>query len=339
MLSIGWDIGITDPPKRYQLNNQEIFYKIMNLELRQSVEEFLTESQILGSLNADSIIKYRKQLARLFKEAEISSISEITSDKIRDFIVFKKQAGVKSITIKSYIYPLKGLLKFLKEEKSLSLNVDLDRIPIPRDKEIREVVYLTEDEVGRFIGAITHNTKHISPIATSRFLALIYFLLETGARISEALSIKIEDMDWEAGQVEIVGKGNKKRTLLFKGKSEYRLKEYLALRDDNCEYLFVILNGKSVWKATDINHLFSKYRKLSGIKKRFSAHTMRHTFCTQLLFQGVPLNIVSRLAGHSSPMTTLKYYAGVVEAMEAKKMLKEEHFGFIPEVEIVSKRL
>lgn len=305
----------------------------MNSELRRLVEEFLTESQILGNLNSGSVIKYRKQLARLFEEAEISSISDITSDKIKKFIVFKGEAGVKPITIRSYLYPLRGLLKFLKEEKGLSSEINLDKIPIPKDKERKTVVFLTEEEVGNYIRAIIENTKHISPVATVRFLALVHFLLETGARISEALSIKIEDIDWRECQVEIIGKGNKRRTLFFKSRTKHWLKEYLALRNDDCEYLFVILNGKSVWKHTEIDGLFRKYKKLAGIKKQVSAHIMRHTFCTQLLFQGIPLNTVSVLMGHSSSITTLKYYAGVMEIMKAREIIKDEHFNFIPEIE------
>jgi integrase/recombinase XerD len=311
----------------------------MNSELKKLIEDFLFNSQIMGSLNSDSVIKYRKQLSRLFEEARINSISEITSDKIKEFIMFKRKNKVKSITIRGYLYPLKGLLKFIKEEKGLSLKVDLDRIPIPVDKEIREVVFLNKEEIEKFIEAIVQNTKNISRVSTIRFLALVYFLLETGARISEALSIKIEDVDWEGCQVEIVGKGNKKRTLFFRNKTKYWLKEYLKFRRDDCEYLFVILNGKSVWKHTEIDGLFRKYKDLAGIKKQVSAHVMRHTFCTQLLFEGVPLNIVSRLAGHSSTITTLKHYAGVMEIMEANKILKDEHFNFIPEAEIVSAKL
>ena len=80
---------------------------------------------------------------------------------------------------------------------------------------------------------------------------------------------------------------------------------------------------------------FKDYRKLSGITKNFTIHTFRHTFATQLLLNGVPLNQVSFLLGHANLETTMKYYIGTIEIAEAKQFMKDEYFDFIPKAKSV----
>jgi integrase/recombinase XerD len=130
--------------------------------------------------------------------------------------------------------------------------------------------------------------------------------------------------------VAIIGKGSKPRKLLFYDQSEIWIKKYLKKRKDKCEYLFATINGKSKWSYNDVGRSFQRYRKLSGIIKKFTIHTFRHTFATQLLLNGVPLNQVSFLLGHANLETTMKYYIGTIKIAEAKQFMKDEYFDFVP---------
>jgi integrase/recombinase XerD len=306
-------------------------------DIEKLMEGFLSEAVAVEEINLQSAKKYRSQLKRFFKEMKVDSLSDISKERVFEFISNKKEAGVKSLTIRGYIYALKKFLSYLENEEKVKISVDLNNLPIPRGKERGEVAYLNEEETLRFIQAIKENTKNVNQVAVVRFLALVYFLLETGARISEVLSIKLEKIDWGNCEVEIVGKGNKKRVLYFKEGSKYWLKRYIDSRIGNSGYLFATLNGSSVWRQTEVDDLFRKYRKLAGISKPLTAHILRHTFCTQLLMRGVPMNVVARLAGHSSVEVTMKYYAGVVEVAKAKEIIKDEHFDFVPKVELDEK--
>ena len=69
---------------------------------------------------------------------------------------------------------------------------------------------------------------------------------------------------------------------------------------------------------------------MSGIKKEFVIHTLRHTFATQYLMKGAGINVVQTALGHSDPVTTLKYYAATVEKAKVREMINDRHFDFIP---------
>jgi site-specific recombinase XerD len=145
------------------------------------------------------------------------------------------------------------------------------------------------------------------------------------------LSIKIKDIDFANREIPIIGKGKIPRTLLFHEKSVYWIRKYLEKRKDSNEHLFVNRAGDNKWSYNDACRSFQRYKRLSGISKDFSIHTFRHTFATQLLFNGAKINEVSFLLGHKDLQTTMKYYIGVLNKAEIKERITDKHFDFIPE--------
>ena len=107
-------------------------------------------------------------------------------------------------------------------------------------------------------------------------MACITFLLQTGARIGEALSINISDIDRLNKEVRVIGKGSKPRTLFLRDETLYWIDKYLSTRKDDERALFATQDGKSRWQQTDVGRSFRKYTQLSGIQKDFVIHTMRH---------------------------------------------------------------
>jgi site-specific recombinase XerD len=154
--------------------------------------------------------------------------------------------------------------------------------------------------------------------------------LQTGARIGEVLSINIEDIDRQNLEIPIIGKGSKPRTLFLKEETLNWIDKYLSVRKDNDKSLFATQSGESRWKQTDAGRSFRKYKEMSGIKKKFTIHTLRHSFATQLLIRGAGINVVQSALGHSDPITTFKYYSGAVEKVKVKEMINDRHFDFIP---------
>lgn len=161
-------------------------------------------------------------------------------------------------------------------------------------------------------------------------MALLLLLLQTAARLGEALSIKRNDIDRINMEIPIIGKGRKPRCLYISEDTLFWIDKYLSIRKDNSEYLFVSLDGKSKWQQTDVGRSFRRYRKLSGITKPFVLHTLRHTAATQLALKGVPMNEIQKILGHSHLETTIKYYIGAVESDLAKKVIRDEHYRYIP---------
>jgi site-specific recombinase XerD len=153
----------------------------------------------------------------------------------------------------------------------------LDLLSIKNPRIIKpETNCLTELEVGRFLSGVVRDIEKRPTVKNVRFMALAMFLLQTGARIGEALSIDIADIDRPNKEVRIIGKGSKPRTLFLRQETFYWIDRYLALRHDSQPALFTSQDGTARWKQTDVGRSFRRYKKLSGIKKHFIIHTFRH---------------------------------------------------------------
>ena len=157
-------------------------------------------------------------------------------------------------------------------------------------------VVLSKFEVKRLLNAVS-NLKHLA------ILSLIY---SAGLRISEAINMKIKDIDSERGLIYIKNaKGRKDRVvnlsptlliLLRKYVKEYRPRDYLFNGQ-----------GSEQYAAESIRNIFRKAVKKAGIKKPVRVHTLRHSFATHMLEKGVDIRYIQEILGHSDPKTTMIY--------------------------------
>lgn len=296
-------------------------------------EEYLKKARITDELCPNSIIKYRESIKRFVWAVGNKSFGDLRMEDFDDFIFQAKDRGNEGNGIRSVIYAVKWIMKKLQDKKIISKKVNLEKINMPRIRK-KEVVYLTREEIGEFFQVIEEELEKSPILRKIRTMTLYILLLETGARIDEALSIKIKDIDFTNGEIPIIGKGRKPRTLFLHKKAVYWIKRYLEKRNDSNEYLFVNREGSNKWSYNDACRSFQRYKLLSGINKDFKIHTFRHTFATQLLHNNVPINQVSYLLGHENLETTIKYYIGATKKDEARRFITDKHFDFMPESEL-----
>ena len=273
--------------------------------------------------------KYRKLLERFSNDIG-KRFCDMTTDDINDYAYRAKKRGNESTTICGILYAVKWIVIEMQKDGVLGLEkIQVDKIIFPKI-ERKGVISLTKEEIQKFFAPIEAEIKRCKATRIVRTMTLYMLLLETGARISELLSIKIKDIDFESEEIPIIGKGGRPRTLFFHNKSAYWIKRYLAKRKDSNEYLFANRAGTEKWSYNDVCRSFQRYKKLSGIAKDFTIHTFRHTFATQLLMNGVNIRKVSYLLGHKDIQTTIRYYIGVIDKIEAKEV-DDRYFDFIPE--------
>jgi len=288
-------------------------------------------------LSNSSIEKYTSSIRRFFSVIGEKDFQDISIEDFEEYNFRAGKIGAKDARIANVISAVKWALAKMQSMRLIEATINLKDIEKP--KIIRkEVVYLDEKEIFEFIDCIRSEVGNKPSIKNVRFLTLIMFLLQTGARIGEVLSISHADINLQRGEVGIIGKGRKERTLFLQDETMDLIRKYLAMRIDEHEALFVSLSGKSRWQQTDVGRSFRRFKNLSGISKKFTLHTLRHTFATQYLSKHVPLNTVQFLLGHSTPMTTLKFYVGAVEKDNAKKVIMDEHFNFIPKTAVKSEK-
>jgi site-specific recombinase XerD len=153
-----------------------------------------------------------------------------------------------------------------------------------------------------------------------RDYAILQLFLQTGIRVAELVSLALADIDLDQGTMLINGKGNKQRTIYLEKKATQALRSYLAVRRQSSDQQ-VFLNyqgaGLSVRGVMDI---VEKYRKLAGISKKFSCHSLRHTCATYKAAKGYTPRDLQDLLGHEKPETSFIY---VHLARDAKKLMEQ----------------
>lgn len=278
------------------------------------VPDFLIYAQYDLELSGETIQKYRHSLRVFTLTVGDFPVEQLTLDHFTSLKERLRRRGVSNVYAASIVYAVKSFLKYCGEIKRLKCPNPAE-IKVPKRKR-REVIFLTTEEVERFISVINTNTKE-----GLRFRAIVETLLGTGARISEALAINRADINFETAEVKVIGKGNKERTLFFSERSLVWVKKYLEARRDKLEPLFITFNtaGKPRrLRRDDMWRYFKAHRIKSGINKKLTPHILRHTVATNLLFNGCPIGHIKEILGHDRLDTTCRYYLGV-DKQQAKK--------------------
>lgn len=142
--------------------------------------------------------------------------------------------------------------------------------------------------------------------------AILELLLSTGMRVSELVSIKVNDIDFNRLEIKVLGKGNKERICYFNMHSLDSLKDYLdlsrnkLLNGKESEYLFINHIGGEL-TTRGIRDIIDRIIKQCSVDSKITPHTFRHTFATLLLNEGCDLKSVQELLGHVNLSTTSIY--------------------------------
>lgn len=302
----------------------------MNPHNQQLIEEVFRKARITEKLADSTIYKYRDSAKQFFLTVGNKKIEDLALKDFDDFVLKMKDKEASSKRICDIISAMKRIISDLQIKNLVPRNLDVNSIEKPKVKH-KQMEYLSEEEVKRFIEAVASDKKD-RKLNKARMLALINFMLQTGARIGEALSINTSDIDRQNMEIKMIGKGKKTRTLFLRRATLYWIDNYLKKRKDNNEFLFAAQSGKSRWTQTDFGRCFRRYIKQLGINKRIVSHTMRHTCATQLASKGVPFNKIQRILGHERLETTVKYYIGAIEDKRIKEeiIMNDKYFDFIP---------
>lgn len=160
------------------------------------------------------------------------------------------------------------------------------------------------------------NDRYNRRLSLLRDRAVVTVLYSTAARISEVVSLNRRNVDeGRADQAMIVGKGNKARVLHLQEYAKKSIQAYLRERKDSKQALFVSHSQNSKGarlSVTSVHNLVKKAVKALRLHESLSAHDFRHYRATQLLREGMPLEVVQEYLGHADISTTRSIYAPVL---------------------------
>lgn len=286
------------------------------------VPYFLAYARVEQRLSPESIVKYQDSLVAIMRIIGDLAPQEIAP---RHVLLIKARCLERHLSearVASLIYALKSFLKFCRLSVGLP-TMDPKEIHPPRLPK-REVLFLTPDEVRAFVSAIPiRKSQRTFDMRWLCFRTLVEVLLGTGMRISEALSLKRSSINLATGEASVIGKGNKQRVIFFSPRALNWVKEYVTRRTDRGEALFVVCQGKALTRDTAVTW-FRRFRAEAGIKKHVTAHILRHTVATTLLFNGCPIGHIREILGHEHLVTTCKYYLGA-----DKRAAKSAHARYL----------
>lgn len=266
-------------------------------DFNESVENDLSEVYKLMRLKNYSYktIKVYKSCLKSFTEYfHNNNLHSLSSKEIKNYFFYLiEEKKYSSGTINQVFNALRFLyVEFYK------IPFIIGSIPRPR-KENKLPDVLTKEEVSEILKNVK-NLKHLT------MLMLSY---ASGLRVSELVNLRVEDIDLQRGLIHVRGgKGKKDRYTILSESMKLILHQYSeSYKINSNNWLFPSENSNYHLSARSIQVVFQRAVKASGINKRVSIHTLRHSFATELLEQGTDLRYIQSLLGHKSTKTTEIY--------------------------------
>ena len=295
-----------------------------SLSIDSLVEKFLYYLEYEKNNSPKTLENYSLWLNRFISYIWNITVTDIKAMHILDYRMYLNSLGLSKKTINYHIVAIRSFLKFcLKNDIECMSPEKLELSKIPN----REINYLLEEEVQKIMEAPLNsenwefrNEKDLLRI--KRDIAILWMLYWTGLRVSELVSIKRSQINPDSKQFSVVWKWSKIRAIFLTKNAREALVEYLKIRSDDSDYLFISLSWNSMWQSlsrNSVEEIVRKYKDLAWIKKKVTPHTLRHSFATTLLKKWADIRAVQTLLGHSS-ITTTQIYTHVDD-----KYLKEVH--------------
>ncbi len=273
--------------------------------MRDNIDDYINYLLLEKRLSDNTKESYKFDLESFYDYFKDKKTEDITEENIIEYLAYlsnKKKLSTRSI--ERHLTTLRGFYKYLsKMEICHDITKNIDNLKLGKFLPVT----LTQDEVDKLL-----DIKLDNPFAY-RTKAMLELMYGSGLRVSELVSLSINDIDLYNDTILVNGKGSKERIVPL---GEYA-KEYLVLylqnrsillkkKNGNPIELFLNNHGKPITR-NGFNFLLNNILKEKGIEKNVTPHTLRHSFATHMLDNGADLRTIQELLGHSDIVTTRIY--------------------------------
>jgi len=291
-----------------------------NVPIIKHIPDFLDYCEVEKGLSNNTQKNYKRYLEKFIywlKKSKKEDLKphELTSEDIWAYRLFlsrfidEKGHPLKKVTQNYYLIALRAILSYFSAKDVVC--IASDKIALPKDaKGEKTVKFLNLDQIEKLL--LAPDTKDFIGL---RDRAILEAFFSTGLRIAELVSLNKEQFanlkDKKELELGIIGKGNQPRTVYFSDRALTWLKKYLETRTDKDKALFIHFRAKKDADARltprSIERIVKKYAILAGIPIFTTPHTLRHSYATDLLTQGVDLRSIQEFLGHKNIVTTQIY--------------------------------
>ncbi len=281
--------------------------------MREKVQEFLTYIGVEKAYSENTLAAYQNDLTQFVEflesqtDAPITDWKQVTRDTLIQYLMYMRTREYASSSIARKLAAIRSFFHFLQREGHITEDPSAT-LDSPRLRK-RLPKTLTRKEVERILA---EPAKSESPKA-QRDSALLELLYATGMRVTELVSLRMNDVNLATGTVRVVhGKRRKERIIPIHRRAVEALEEYIQrgrihlTKDPNEQALFLNFQGKPLTRQ-GLWLIIKQYVEDAGITKHVTPHTLRHSFATHLLTGGAKLPDVQKLLGHANVSTTQIY--------------------------------
>lgn len=274
------------------------------MKLEDAIQDFLNYCIFEKGLSDKTKESYQNDLdvyREFLKDCGVEEVSSITSDHIKDFL--KDRQEEETTTIAHNLTVIKNFHTYLLKEKIVDNNVSEFierpklRKTLPKSLSVEDVDKLLDIPLD-------------SPF-DYRNKAMLELMYGCGLRVSELVSLEMNDIDMINALIRILGKGSKERDVPIGEYAIYYLQEYLSVRhlllkNKPCDKLFINNHGEGMTRQGFFKMLKGLLKE-KGLNSEVSPHTLRHSFATHLINRGADLRSIQEMLGHSDISTTKIY--------------------------------
>ncbi len=296
-----------------------------NKPIIKHITGFLEYIEVEKGLSPLTVKNYDEFLNRFRKWLISQNLTELKPHQLSPELIWKyrlylsrsldkMQKSLKKSTQAYYLIALRGFLNYFTEKDILSLPAD--KIKLPKlSLRGRKINFLTLEQIEKLLLA-----PDISNKIGLRDKAILETLFSTGLRVSELTALNRDQINMENIkknkfkdlELGIVGKGGVSRVVYFSERALSWIIRYLEIRKDEDKALFINfrLDKNNISRrltSRSIENIVKKYVKQTGLPITTTPHTIRHSYATDLLNQGVDLRAIQEFLGHRNIVTTQLY--------------------------------
>lgn len=294
------------------------------LSNQQAFSMFIQYLKVEKKVSDNTINNYQRDL-KSFKEFletnKLDDIQQVEINNLNNYVATLYDHNYSKATIARKISTLKSLFKYLYIKDLVKVNIASELLQPKNTKKLP--TFLTKEELEKFLSTFNNDT-----INDSRNLVMVLLMYFSGLRVSELVNLKVEQVYFHDSFIKIHGKGNKERVIPLNHQIQELLINYVnttrisLLKNNSSEYLFVNKQGNAMSREGFFK-IIKRHALKADINKNISPHTLRHSFATHLLNNGIDLRSVQTLLGHSDISTTQIYTH--IDSEKIKKSYVENH--------------
>jgi integrase/recombinase XerD len=299
--------------------------------VERSVRSWLTHLDVERGLSANTLKAYRRDLARWTAYLAVVGVAdpaEVSEQHVSEFLARLREGDedhppLAANSAARTLVSVRGLHKFLALEGEVDTDPAAAVSPPPPPSRLPKAISVSEVE--RLLDAAAVGDTP----ASLRDKALLELLYGTGARISEAVGLDIDDVDLDAGVVRLRGKGGKQRLVPLGSYAKAALTAYLvrgrgtfSTKGRGTPAIFLNQRGSRLSRQSAWSILRAAATR-AGLGGHLSPHTLRHSFATHLLEGGADVRVVQELLGHASVTTTQVYT--LVTVQQLREVYAQSH--------------